>query len=83
MKHSTRMSNDEGLLEKEMRQTALEESPITRKYKPRHRSKLSSVDITKIVEAYTVDFLQQNEIAKKFRVTPLLVHKLVKESQSQ
>ena len=45
-------------------------------YKKRKLNELSSDDVEKIVNCYLTEPLTQNEVARKFRVTPLLVSKL-------
>ena len=80
-KYSTAKNNPEGLSEKEMRQRVQDENPPSRKYKARPRSKLSSKEIANIVKAYKTESLNQIEIAKKYRITSTLVHRLVKEAK--
>ena len=46
-------------------------------YKPRHKPSLSSKDTEDICCSYTVDKLSYPEVAKKHRVTPALVEKLI------
>ena len=67
-------SNAEGLLEKELKQRAVENAPTGSKYKKRTRSTLSTADIEEIIKAWTTESKDQIEIAKQFRVSPTLVH---------
>ena len=50
-------------------------------YKPRHKPSLSSKDMEDICRSYTVDKLSYPEVAKKHRVTPALVGKLIREAR--
>ena len=64
MKHSTAANNPEGLKEKELRASYMQEKPAGKKYKPRHRSQLSSEEIEEIVQSYNEGNLTQLEVAK-------------------
>ena len=55
LKYSTRASNPEGLLEKEIKLRELKESPVGKKYKPKHRAQLTSIDIAEIVQTCQVE----------------------------
>ena len=55
LKHSTRASNPEGLLEKQIRERARLAEPVGRKYKKRHRKELTAADFVDIVHCYLVE----------------------------
>ena len=52
LKHSTRASNPEGLLEKEIRARQLRDEPAGCRYKKRKRKELSFLEIQEIVHCY-------------------------------
>ena len=79
--HSTRASNPEGLLEKELRARERLDGPAGRKYKKRHRNELTSTEITNIVHCYLFEHLTQAEVARKFRISPPLVSQLVTDAR--
>ena len=54
-----------------------------RQYKPRHRKSLSVTELQAIVDAYTKDYMSQEDVARKFRVTTTLVSNLVAESKKK
>jgi len=83
MKHSTKACNPEGLQEKELSAREQWEKPAGNRYKPRHRSQLSSDEIDNIVLAYDVGHKKQAEVAKQFRIKEILVNRLVNESRKQ
>ena len=78
---STRASNPEGLLEKELLARERHRAPPGRKYKKRRRSELSIVEMEEIVDGYLTKGMYQADVAKFHRVTPALVSNLVTEAQ--
>ena len=50
-------------MEKEIRSRETKEIPVGRKYKPTHRSNLTSSDIESIVQAYNTESKTQLEVA--------------------
>ena len=70
-------------MEKEIRELDQSQSPTGKKYRPRRRSELSSADIFEIVHEYLIKNVMQAEVAKKYRVRPALVSKLVNEVKKQ
>ena len=64
LKYSTAANNPEGTSEKELRALSAREKPAGKKYKPRHRSQLSSEEIEEIVQSYNEGNLTQLEVAK-------------------
>ena len=83
MKYSTRSTNPLGLMEKEIKERTAKSEPAGKKYRPRRRSELSSAEIFDIVHEYLVKNMMQAEVAKKYRVRPALVSKLVNEAKKQ
>ena len=82
-KYSTRASNPDGLLEKEIRAQQREERCPGRKYKKRPLGKLSSSEVNDIVHGYQVEFFSQEEIALRHGVTKALVSKLVCQARKE
>ena len=83
LKYSTRASNPEGLLEKELRAQQQEARVTGRKYKKRPLAKLSSSEVTDIVHGYLVEHLSQAELALQHGVTKQLVSKLVCQARKE
>jgi len=83
LKYSTRASNPEGLLEKELRVRRREERCTGRKYKKRPLAKLSSSEVNDIVHGCLVELLSQEEIALRHGVTKALVSRLVCQARKQ
>ena len=75
--------NPGGQTEKVMKEAAQWETVPARKCRPRRRCELSAADIKSIVEAYTVEYIPQKEVARRFRVTEPLVSILVCEAKSK
>lgn len=64
-------------------QRSIMESPPNWKYKKRHRKELSVEDIESIVAASKEPFQYHSVIAKRFRISELLVRTLIKEAKKQ
>ena len=76
LKKSTRDSNPEGLLEREIRTRIIRDETPSRCYKKRKLTELTSKEIDEIISCYLTQPLTQDEVARKFRVSPPLVSKL-------
>ena len=83
LKHSTRASNPEGLLEKELRARARYQEPVGRRYRKRHRKELSAAEVVDVVHSYVIECYSQVEVAKKFRISAQLVSRFVVEARKQ
>ena len=66
-----------------MKEAAQWETVPSRKYRPRRRCELSAAEMKRIVDAYTVEYIPQKEVARRFRVTVPLVSILVCEAKSK
>ena len=73
---SKRVDNPEGLLEKEIKERERNEIVPCFAYKKRKLNDLSSKEVEDIINCYLTEPLTQDEVARKFRVTPLLISKL-------
>ena len=81
LKYSTRASNPEGLLEKEIKARELRDEPPGCRYKKRKRRELSCIEIYEIVDCYLNRHHTQSDIARLYRVSHRLVNQLVIESK--
>jgi len=81
LKHSTRASNPEGLLEKEIRARQLRDEPAGCRYKKRKRKELSFLEMQEIVHCYLHRHHTQSDIARLYRISHTLVSRLVIESK--
>lgn len=81
MPHSTRSSNLEGLLESQLKARQQAQAGISRKCKKRHLKDLPLETREAICKMYLEDGIFQCDVAKFFKVSPMLVSKLVKEAQ--
>ena len=79
--YSTRTSNAEGLLEKELKQRQRRDARPLNKYKKHHRAELTAEKEQAIVDCYLNKGLYQAEVAKLHGVSPGLVSRLVTESK--
>ena len=78
--HSTKASNPEGLLESQMRSREQMSAGITKKSKKWHLKEIPLETRDAIVKMYLVDNVFQKDVAKYYKVSPMLVSRLVKES---
>ena len=81
LKYSTRASNPEGLLEKEIKARELRDEPPGCQYKKRKRRELSSFEMQEIVHCYLNRHHTQSDIARLYRISHRLVSNLVIESK--
>ena len=81
--HSNRSCNPEGLLESQLRARAQAHAGVTKSSKKRHMKELPPSTRDAIVKMYLVDHVFQGDIAKYFKISPMLVSRLVKEAQEQ
>lgn len=80
IKRSRPEHNSEGRTEKDLREQAHQEMGAGSKLKKRRRKDLPPEEIESIVAATLEPFGTQHVVARKFRVTPSLVGRLVRES---
>ena len=73
---SKRKDNPEGLLEKERKQRDISETVPAYSYKKKKLNDLSSQEVEDILKCYLKEPFTQEEVARKFRIAPLLVSKL-------
>ena len=73
---SKRIDNPEGLLEKEIKERERNQIVPGLAYKKRKLNDLSSKEVEDIINCYLTEPLNQDEVARKFRVAPLLISKL-------
>ena len=59
------------------------ERGLTRKYKKRTLKELPPEVRKEILRLYNEEHVLQQDIAKEFRISPTLVHRLVKEARSE
>ena len=81
LKKSKPSHNPEGLLEKELRLRENLDKGFQHKYRKRHRTELSVNEIEEIVATTKEPHRHQVDVAKQYRVSKSLVHKLVKEAK--
>jgi len=79
--HSTRKSNDEGMLELEISARAKQYAGNTKSFRKRHLKELPISTREAIVKMYLVDHVFQSDIAKYYKVSAAMVSKLVVEAQ--
>ena len=79
--HSTRRSNPEGLLELQIKARTQLDAGVSSKFKKRHLKELPVSTREKIVKMYMEDHVFQSDIAKYFKISAILVGRLVKEAQ--
>ena len=77
IKLSTRACNPEGLLEKEILEREQRDKFPCYNYKKRKLFQLTTDEIEKIVHSCLKEYLGQDEVARKYRVSRYLVSKLV------
>ena len=73
---SKRIDNPEGLLEKEIKERERNEIVLGFAYKKRKLNDLSSKEVEDILDCYLNESITQEDVARKFRVKPLLISKL-------
>ena len=73
---SRRIDNPEGLLERELKEREQNEIIPGFNYKKRKLNDLSSKEVEDILYCYLTEPLTQEDVARKFRVKPLLISKL-------
>ena len=78
---STKKSNPEGLLELQIKARGQTQAGVTSKFKKRHLKDLSAPAREAIVKMYFHDHVLQKDIAKYYKVSAVLVSKLIKEAQ--
>ena len=81
MPHSTRTSNEEGLLESQISAREKLHAGITKSCRKRHLKELPIATREAIVKMYLDDHVFQKDIAKYYKVSAGLVSKLVMEAQ--
>ena len=77
LKYSTRASNSEGMLEKELRARELLDEPAGWRYRKRKRKELSFMEMQEIVHCYMHRHHTQSDIARLYRISHNLVSRLV------
>ena len=73
----------DGLGESAKRTKAQLECVPARKYRLRRRNDLTAAEQQQIVDSYVKEYIPQKEVARRFRVTPLLVSNLVTDSKKR
>ena len=64
-----------------MRNRARSQAGVTAQYNNRHRKELPSATREAIVKMYLEDHVFQKDVAKYFKISPLLVSQLVNEAK--
>ena len=75
--------NPEGLSEAQLKRWRQSERGLASKCKKRHKKELPSTIRTEIVRLYTEEHIHQHEIAKLYKISKILVSRLVIEATQQ
>ena len=80
---STRATNPEGILERDIKEREQRDQFPCYNYKKRKLFQLSTDEIQKILDSCLKDYLTQDETARKHRVSRYLVSKLVCQARRE